>query len=109
MDLQRIAAISAPADYTEPPRATRAPAANVFAPPVRGPKELKQAVAAIIRAMAQVSRDLEFAYDPDTHQSVVRVLDRETRQVIRQFPSEEALAIAREIDRRQGLLLRQKT
>jgi flagellar protein FlaG len=39
---------------------------------------------------------------------VVKVVDTETDQVIRQIPSEEMLAIARNIDRLQGLLVKQE-
>jgi len=39
---------------------------------------------------------------------VVRVLDDATKEVIRQIPSEEALEIAKALDKLQGVLLRQE-
>lgn len=70
--------------------------------------ELEQAIATANTALKAVSSDLEFARDTSTGKTVVRVIDAGTQQVIRQFPSEEMLAIARALDRFQGLLLRQK-
>src|SRR5690242_2876371 len=70
--------------------------------------ELKRAMEAANTALRSISTDLEFSLDQATGKTVVRVIDNSTQQVIRQFPSEEMLAIARAIDRFQGLLLRQK-
>jgi len=36
---------------------------------------------------------------------VVKMVDTETEEVLRQFPSEEMLAISKSIDRMQGLLI----
>lgn len=78
--------------------------------------EVARAVKIINNAMKAMSRDIEFSLDNDTRQTVVRIRDRETGQVIRQFPSEEALAIAQDVDRlrerlgdsMRGIMLRQK-
>jgi flagellar protein FlaG len=70
--------------------------------------ELKQAIAAANSHLKQVSNDLEFAVDTSSGRTVLRVIDASTKQVIRQFPSEEILAITRAIDRFQGLLLKEK-
>ena len=70
--------------------------------------ELKQAIAAANQHLKQVSNDLEFAVDTSSGRTVLRVIDASTKQVIRQFPSEEVLAITRAIDRFQGLLLKEK-
>lgn len=70
--------------------------------------QLKKAIEAANLALKEVTSDLEFAQDPATGKTVIRVIDAGTRQVIRQFPSEELLAIARAIDQFQGLLLREK-
>jgi len=55
--------------------------------------------------LAQAS--LEFSVDDESGRTVVKVLDSQTNEVIRQIPSEEMLAIARNLDRIEGLLLRQ--
>jgi flagellar protein FlaG len=72
-------------------------------------EELKSAVATINQAMRQSNHSLEFSVDTDTHRTVVKMVDTGTGELIRQFPSETALAISRGIDQfQQGLLLEQK-
>ena len=51
---------------------------------------------------------LQFAIDDTTDKPVVRVTDASTGELIRQFPSEEILAIARSLDKMKGLLLSQE-
>jgi flagellar protein FlaG len=59
--------------------------------------------------MQQSNRNLEFSVDEDTDRLVVKLTDRETGELIRQFPSEETLAISRSIGEfQQGFLLKQK-
>lgn len=72
-------------------------------------EELKSAVATINQAMRQSNHSLEFSVDTDTHQTVVKMVDASTGELIRQFPSEATLAISRNIAQfQQGLLLTQK-
>lgn len=54
------------------------------------------------------SAGVEFAVDDRGGELIVRIVDTETKQVIRQMPSEEALAVSRSLDRMRGLLLEQK-
>lgn len=91
------------------PQPQAAPAVSVLpdAPPP-GEVELRKAVAATNAAIKQVNSDVEFELDSGTGRTVVRVIDANTRQVIRQMPSEEMLAIARALDVLQGLLIRQE-
>jgi flagellar protein FlaG len=78
----------------------------VFAPaqPVN-----QEVVAAAVEAanayMQSVSSSLKFSLDDASGRTVVKVVDAETEEVLRQFPSEEMLAISRSIDRMQGLLI----
>jgi flagellar protein FlaG len=82
---------------------------SVQAPQQPSPQQLKQAVDNINRAVQPSNNNLEFSIDPDTQKVVVKMVDTETGDVIRQFPSEETLAIAESIDQYQkGLLLSQK-
>lgn len=53
-------------------------------------------------------RDLSFSIDKDTNAFVVQVTDRETKEVIRQMPTEEALAVAKQIESMLGLILNDK-
>ncbi|MBI3222648.1 MAG: flagellar protein FlaG [Nitrosomonadales bacterium] len=73
------------------------------------PAELKQAVDSLNRTLKQNNKNLEFSVDNDTKKVLVKLVDTETGDVIREFPSKEALAIARSIDQfQQGLLLKQQ-
>jgi flagellar protein FlaG len=74
-------------------------------------QQLQNAVDGINQAMRQSNQNLEFSVDPGTKKPIVKMVDTQTGELIRQFPSEETLAIARSIDQflqRQGLLLNQK-
>ncbi len=51
---------------------------------------------------------LEFSIDEESHRTVVKVVDQQTKELIRQMPSVEALEIAKALDRVQGLLINQK-
>jgi flagellar protein FlaG len=66
------------------------------------------AVKQINDALKGLSQDLEFSVDTDSHRTIVKVVDQQTKQVIRQMPTPEALEIAKALDRLQGLLIRQK-
>lgn len=75
------------------------------------PEQLKEAADNIKQAMQQSDQNLEFEFsmDTDTKKTVVKVMDRQTGELVRQIPSEETVAIARSIDRFQrSLLLNQK-
>jgi len=61
------------------------------------PEELETAVAQINDYMQNLERSLQFTIDDASGKDVVTVLDKNTEEVIRQFPSEEALVIARQI------------
>ncbi len=58
---------------------------------------LQSAVAQINEYMQNVERSLQFTIDEDSGKDVVTVLDKKTEEIIRQFPSEEVLVIARQI------------
>ena len=72
-------------------------------------EELKVAVAAINQVMQQANQSLEFSVDSSTNETVVKMVDTGTGELIRQFPSEAALAISRGIEQfQQGMLITQK-
>ncbi len=74
--------------------------------------QLKSAVDSINRALQQTNMKMELSIDSSTKKPVVKMMDAETGELIRQFPSEEVLAIASSIDQflefQQGLLLKTK-
>lgn len=71
--------------------------------------QLKSAMDSINQALKQSNKNLEFTVDTESKDPVVKLVDSETGDVIRQYPSEEALSIARSIDDfQQGMLIKQK-
>ena len=84
---------------------------QVAAKPAAEPSaaQLQNAVDNINKTLKQSNRNLEFSVDESTNKQVVRLVDTDTGDLVRQFPSEELLAISRAIDQiQQGLLLKQK-
>lgn len=69
------------------------------------PGELRDAVNKINHSMKEINSNLQFSIDSDTQRIVVKVVESKTGEVIKQFPSEEALAIAKAIDQFQKSLL----
>lgn len=98
-----------------PPAATGSDAANkaLQATPQQtepSREQVQQAVEEMKKRSMEspTSSKLQFSIDDTTGRTVVRVTDGATGETIRQIPSEEILAIARALDRMQGLLLRQQ-
>lgn len=71
-------------------------------------EEIQQAVDQIQSFTDNVAKNLKFSIDEDTGKTVVKILDSQTQEVIRQFPTEEAISIARSLDKVQGLLFSDK-
>jgi flagellar protein FlaG len=55
-----------------------------------------------------VASTLEFSIDPDSGRAVVKIFDNATRELVRQIPMEEMLALAKSLDQLKGLLLHAK-
>lgn len=69
---------------------------------------LDKAVDAINKFLAPIASSIEFSVDEESGRTLVKVIDTDTNDVLRQFPSKEALAISHQLDRLQGLLLKDK-
>lgn len=82
------------------------PANNEAGVPDR--ETLLQAVDEVKKAIAPVAQNLLFSIDDDTGRTIVKIVDSQTDEVIRQMPSEEVLAISKAIDKLQGLLIKQQ-
>ncbi|WP_198245383.1 flagellar protein FlaG [methane-oxidizing endosymbiont of Gigantopelta aegis] len=75
--------------------------------------QLKQAVKDVNAVFQETQRNLQFQIDEDTQEMVVKIVDKESGEVIRQIPSEEMLALTKrmqELDAagQHGLVLRDK-
>lgn len=71
-------------------------------------QEVKESVEKINKTVQAMAHNLQFTVDEATQMNVVKVVDVETKDVIRQIPSEEVLAIAKALDKLQGLLFKEK-
>jgi flagellar protein FlaG len=72
------------------------------------PSELQAAVEKIQEFVSKAASDINFSIDEDSGRTVVKVIDRTTKDVIRQMPSQEMLDLAQAMDKLQGLLIKQK-
>lgn len=114
--LQNLAAVKAatrPADARPQSRVIEARASGETADTAK--VEAREAVAADVKlkeVVAQMNdfiqreqRDLSFSVDEASGSTVIRVLDRESGDVIRQIPEEVFLRLAREAKEREAIQL----
>ncbi len=71
-------------------------------------EQVQEALREIRRVVGPVAQNLQFSIDEESGKTVVKIVDSSTKEVVRQMPSEELLAIAHALDRLKGLLLKQK-
>jgi flagellar protein FlaG len=69
------------------------------------PVQVGQALREVNTALKAVG--LEFEVDHETDKVIVRVIDKDSGEVIRQMPSEEVIRIAKVLGKLQGLLVEQ--
>ncbi len=70
--------------------------------------ELDNALADLQSRVQNVQRDLDFSVDDSTGDVVVKVVDRESGKVVRQFPSEEVLKLTEQLEDMQSLMFEAK-
>ena len=88
---QELAVAQAPAQSV--------PATEQILPPGANPdrEAVQQAVSSMNAFVQNLQRDLQFEVDLDMGHTVISVVDRSTNEVIRQIPSEEAVARAQQL------------
>lgn len=89
-----------------PTVAPAAPSATAQTKP--SDKQVDDAVGKLNDFAAANASTLSFAKDDTSGKMVIKIMDTETKTLIRQIPSEEAINIAQSIDKLQGLLLKEK-
>ena len=82
-----------------PPGGKAVPVAAPAPPPA---PDFSKVVEAIERFMRDSARSLSFSYDEAAGRSVVIVRDGSTGEILRQLPSDEALAVARRLAEAAG-------
>lgn len=70
------------------------------APGTQSNQQVEQAVARLNEYAQSIQRDLRFSLDEDLGRSIIHVVDRNTKEVIRQIPNETALELARNLNER---------
>ncbi|SHK37296.1 flagellar protein FlaG [Marinobacter antarcticus] len=66
-------------------------------------KDLDEAVSQLNDYVQSVQRDLQFEVDNEMGQTIVRVVDQQTQEVIRQIPDEVAMRLAEKLQQDEPL------
>ncbi len=69
-------------------------------------EELAQAVAEMNQHFQNVQRNIHFSIDDETGTTVVKVIESDTEEVIRQIPSEEIVALSKYLEENAGRIIR---
>ena len=67
-------------------------------------ERLESSVSQLKDLVQSVQRDLQFSIDDSSGKTVITVLDSTTEEIIRQIPSDEVLALAKNIASMKGVL-----
>ncbi len=76
--------------------------------PEVAPEEIEQVVEKLNAFVQLTQRDVSFGIDQQSGRDVISVFEAETQELIRQIPSEEALALLKRMDKAIGLLFSEK-
>lgn len=70
-------------------------------------KALDEALDRIRKFVQSAASDVQFSVDEESGMRVVKVVDKETQEIIRQMPSKEVVELAKALDKLQGLMIKQ--
>lgn len=108
----RAPAFSMPAETQAATKQTQAAQSETTQTAVQNessPEQVQEAVQSMNDfAASTLNSSLNFSVDNDTGKTIVKVMDSETKEVLKQIPSEEMVAIAKAVDKLKGLLVHQK-
>ena len=96
-----------PASPSGVPAGNSSPAGGRDLPPPEPPvsrAEVERAVQRLSDLMSETQRSLRFQVDEISGRTVITVLDATTKEVVRQIPSPELLAVMRHLERVGALL-----
>lgn len=85
---------------------TQDSAKSTKAPP--STHDIRNAAKVLNHLAESVNTSVSFHVDDSTGITVIKVIDTEKNQVIRQIPSEEVLSLSKAIDTQQGVVLKTK-
>jgi len=81
--------------------------AGAIAQEVTAPEDVRELVDKTNSLMKAMNVGIELSFDAQDGDMVVKVIDVETRDILRQFPSEEMLAMSRAMEKMQAALVKQ--
>lgn len=70
--------------------------------------KVKEAVGNLNDFVQKLTRTLQFSVDEESGRTVIKVVDSETNQLIRQIPPEEVLVLARNLGNGEGVILKEQ-
>lgn len=71
-------------------------------------KEMSLAVENLNKVIASSLQSIQFSMDEELGKVVIKVMDTETKQVLRQIPNQEVINISKNLARLQGLVISDK-
>jgi flagellar protein FlaG len=111
----RPAPVAATAAVSAPKRSAPSEEANQFKTQESASKakpsaqDVQRATDDLQRRVSTLAPELQFSVDKTSGRSIIKFTDRATNEVVRQFPSEEALQLTKVMDQYQrGLLFNKK-
>lgn len=70
--------------------------------------QVTDAVEKLSKFVASIRPEISFSVDQSSGTRVVKIMDSQSKEVLRQIPSEEAIQLAQALDKLQGLFVRDK-
>ena len=110
-DDKKVSGTSKPADQQGTEQVTAKVKPEDFTQKIHESKEseastdadVKQAVTRLNQYVQSIERELNFSIEKETGKTIVKVIDSHTNEVIRQLPSETAIAIAKQVKENRNL------
>ena len=106
---------SLPADGATPHRQERSTTPAKDVAPVIGSQQAAETELDVVDAVQRVQdyvqtidRDLQFSIDEDSGRTIIKVIDPETDEVVRQIPPEELLNVLNSLESGSGGLVKAK-
>jgi len=69
------------------------------------PEKLEKVVQQLQEFMREMNRSLQFKVDEDSGRNVIKVIDKESGDLVKQYPSEEVLGIVAKLAEATGVLV----
>jgi flagellar protein FlaG len=108
MGQTRAGAPPAAQEGSSEPSATKAPV-QINEKVLIDPADLSAALESLNQRLEKTKSNLSFSIDPQTGSNIVRVVNSNTGELVRQLPSEEVLQFKRNLDSMMGLIFDKKT